>query len=275
MLAALIVVFREILEAGLVVGIVMAATRTVPRRGWWVGYGIVGGIAGACIVACFARAISDALAGFGQEWFNVAILVTATAMLTWHNVWMSRHGREIVAEMKAVSHEVTSGRRSLLALSIVVGIAVLREGSEVVLFLYGIAVSGHEPVGAMALGGLIGMGLSVAFGVVTYLGLLRIPGRHLFAATSGMLALLAAGMAAQAAAFLEQAQAVTALSQTVWNSSWLISGGSVAGKALHTLIGYTDRPTLLQLVVYVLTLAAIFTLMRLFGHAPDTKAKHS
>ena len=54
MLAALIIVFREIIEAGLVVGIVLAATRGVPRRGLWVGCGILGGIAGARLVATFA-----------------------------------------------------------------------------------------------------------------------------------------------------------------------------------------------------------------------------
>ena len=67
MLAALVIVFREIIEAGLVVGIVLAATRGVPRRGLWVGYGILGGIAGACLVATFASSISAAMQGEGRN----------------------------------------------------------------------------------------------------------------------------------------------------------------------------------------------------------------
>jgi high-affinity iron transporter len=268
MLATLIIVFREIMEAGLVVGIVLAATKSVHQRGLWVGYGICAGIIGACIVALFARSINSALSGFGQEFFNVAVLSIAVCTLTWHNVWMARHGRELAAQMRTVGEAVTKGEQPLMALAIVVGIAVLREGSEIVLFLYGIVISGNESAAAMMLGGLFGVIAGVGVSALTYLGLLRIPSRHLFRVTSALLALLAAGMAAQATSFLEQAQVINFMNQIVWNTSWLISIGSIPGKALHTMIGYNDRPSLIQLVVYVATLCITFALMRFFGHAP-------
>ena len=268
MLATLLIVFREVIEAGLIVGIVLAATRSVPGRGLWVSYGILGGIAGACVVAAFASSISAAMEGVGQELFNVAILLAAVLMLTWHNVWMARHGHQIAMQMKDVGEAVAAGRRSLAALSIVVGIAVLREGSEIVLFLYGIAISGSDTMTTMAAGGLLGLILGVAVGAVTYFGLLRIPNRHLFAITGWLIALLAAGMASQAVAFLQQAQVVTSFTQVIWDTSGFISDGSMMGKVLHTLIGYTARPTGMQFMVYFATLAGIFTLMRLFGHAP-------
>ena len=100
MLAALIIVFREVFEAGLVVGIVMAVTRGIAGRGWWIGTGISGGTVGACLVAIFAGALGSAFAGMGQELFNAAILSVAVLMLTWHNIWMSRHGRELAADMR-------------------------------------------------------------------------------------------------------------------------------------------------------------------------------
>ena len=109
-LAALIIVFREAFEAGLIVGIVMAVTRGVHQRGLWVSGGVVGGVIGACIVAVFAGALSQAFAGVGQELFNAAILIIAVAMLTWHNVWMARHGRELAAEMRAAGEAVKIGR---------------------------------------------------------------------------------------------------------------------------------------------------------------------
>ena len=40
MLASLIIVFREVFEAGLIVGIVLAATRGVPRRGTFIAGGV-------------------------------------------------------------------------------------------------------------------------------------------------------------------------------------------------------------------------------------------
>ncbi|MBX9726308.1 MAG: FTR1 family protein [Rickettsiales bacterium] len=268
MLATLIIVFREMIEAGLIIGIVMSATRGVPRRGAWVIYGVLGGIFGACLVASFAGAISGAMEGIGQELFNVGILSLAVLMLTWHNVWMARHGRELAAQMKEVGGAVAAGKRSLMALSVVVGVAVLREGAEVVLFLYGILLSGNDSIGAVALGGGLGFALGGAMGVAMYLGLMRVPMRHLFKVTGWLIALLAAGMAAQAVSLLEQAQIVTAWSTVVWDSSGMVSGSSVLGKTLHTLIGYTDRPTGMQLAVYATTLAVIFTLMRLFGRVP-------
>ncbi len=271
MLATFLIVFREVIEAGLIVGIVMAATRGVRNRGLWVCYGLAGGVAGACIVALFATQISEAMEGVGQELFNAGILAIAVGMLTWHNVWMARHGREIALHMKNVGEAVAHGRRSLAALAVVIGVAVLREGSEIVLFLYGIALSGGESVFMMGLGGGLGLLFGAALGTLTYLGLLKIPNRHLFAVTGWLIALLAAGMAAQIVALLEQAQVVTALSEAVWDSSWLIADGGLAGKTLHTLIGYTARPTGMQLIAYVATLAGIFMLMRLFGHMPQAR----
>src|SRR5580765_5494404 len=130
MLSSLIIVFREVIEAGLIVGIVLAATQGVLRRTLWVGYGVAGGVAGACMVAMFADQIGSLFEGSGQELFNAAVLTLAVGMLTWHNVWMSGHGRQMANDMKGVGAEVAAGERSLAALAIVVGIAVLREGSE-------------------------------------------------------------------------------------------------------------------------------------------------
>ena len=96
MIGALIIVFREVIEAGLIVGIVLAATRGIAGSQRWVTLGILAGILGSCVVAVFTGTLAQAFNGFGQEIFNAAILATAVVMLTWHNVWMARHGRELV-----------------------------------------------------------------------------------------------------------------------------------------------------------------------------------
>ena len=81
--------------------------------------------------------------------------------------------------------------------------------------------------------------------------------------TSWLIALLAAGMAAQAVQFLNNAGVIVVLDRTVWDTSWLLSEGSIFGHLLHTLIGYTERPTELQLMIYIATLFAMFLLMRI------------
>ena len=267
MLGALIIVFREVIEAGLIVGIVMAATRGVAGRGRWISIGVGAGILGAAVVALFAGAISQAFEGAGQELFNATVLGIAVVMLMWHNAWMARHGREIAAEMRTIGTAVSEGAKPLTALAVVVGLAVLREGSEVVLFLYGIFASGTSGA-ALLVGGLLGVAAGAAFTALTYAGLLAIPNRYIFSVTSWLIALLAAGMAAQAVQFLNNAGVIVVLDRTVWDTSWLLSEGSILGKLLHTLIGYTQRPTELQLMTYIATLFAMFLLMRIARYQP-------
>lgn len=258
MLASLIVVFREVIEAGLIVGIVLAVTRGVVHRGLWVAGGVLGGVVGALLVAVFADLLSRALAGIGQELFNAGILALAVCMLAWHNIWMARHGREMAAELRQAGEAVAKGTRSLGALAVVVGVAVLREGAEVVLFLYGLVAAGAESSANLILGGAAGLALGCLLSAATFLGLVRIPGRHLFAVTTALITFLAAGLAAQCVAFLQQAGVITALSDTVWDTSAILSDRSLVGRVLHTLLGYTDQPSGMQLVAYMVTLGLIF-----------------
>jgi high-affinity iron transporter len=271
-LAALIIVFREVFEAGLIIGIVLAVTRSVPHRNRWIIGGVLAGALAACAVAVFAGALSQLFAGMGQELFNAAILAVAVMMLTWHNVWMARHGREMAGEMRAVGQAVAEGTKSLLALALVVGVAVLREGSEVALFLYGVVATDGGSALSLAIGGIIGLALGAAVCLLTYFGLMRIPPRALFATTTVLITLLAAGMAAQAVAFLERANWLTSLDSVAWDSAWLLSDKSIAGRAMHTLIGYTDQPTEMQLLVYLAVLIVTVVLMRLTGSQHTNRA---
>jgi len=268
MIAVAVIVFREVLEASLIVSIVLAASKGTPRRGLWVAGGIALGVLGACIVAGFAAEIAQAVAGMGQELFNAAILFAAVGMLGWHNVWMGRHGKEMAIEASALGREVAAGARPLYALALVVGVAVLREGSESVLFLYGVAAAGGGGLVNMLGGGAIGILGGVVAGAALYLGLLRIPSRHLFAVTSWMILLLAAGLASQGAFFLNQADVLPSLGNEIWDTSWLLTEDSVPGRVLHVLVGYVARPAGIQLVFWAGTVVILLTLMRWFSTAP-------
>ncbi len=272
MLASLIIVFREVIEAGLIVGIVLAATKGVARRGAWVGIGIGAGVLGACLVAAFAAQISAQFEGYGQELFNATILLLAVGMLTWHNVWMAGHGKQMAREMRSLGAQVTAGQRTLTALAIVVGVAVLREGSEVVLFLYGIAAQGGMTATALLTGGALGLVAGAAVSAAMYYGLLTIPAHRLFAVTGWLITLLAAGMAAQAVLFLQNGGYLQVLMTPVWDTSWLLPEGGdgvlgIIGRMLHTLIGYSDQPDGLQLIAYLGTIGAINVLMRVVNRS--------
>src|SRR5215471_396241 len=265
MLAAAIIVFREVLEASLVAGIVLAASQGVPRRGVWVSGGIAAGVLGAALVAACAEEIAAAVNGVGQELFNAAVLFIAVAMLGWHNIWMSRHGRELAATAATLGKAVLGRSRPLYALALVVGIAVLREGSEAVLFLYGIAIA--SGVGTLSIfgGSVLGLAGGTAIGALIYFGLLAIPVRQLFGVTSWLILLLAAGMASQGAAFLMQANLLPSLGNELWDTSWILSERSMLGVLLHVLIGYSAQPAGIQVVFYLATILVIGTLMRVTG----------
>ena len=263
MLASLLIVFREVIEAGLIVGIVLAATKGVAGRARWVSLGVVAGVLGAAMVAAFAGKIAGLFQGSGQEIFDASILLLAVAMLTWHNVWMAGHGRAMAREMKHVGAQVSAGDRPMAALAVVVGIAVLREGSEVVLFLYGIGSQGGTSTAALLGGGALGVAAGAATSALMYYGLLAIPAHGLFGVTGGLITLLAAGMAAQAILFLQQGGYFEFLTGTVWDTSWLLKQDSIVGRLLHTLVGYNDSPNGAQLLVYAGTIIAIVLLTRI------------
>lgn len=260
MLASLLIVFREMLEAGLIVGIVLAATEGLAGRGLAISAGVLGGICGAAVVAAFADVIAGAVEGIGQELFTAGILIAAAAMLIFHAVWMSRHGREFSAKLSAYGRAAANGEKLPVALSVVVGIAVMREGSEVVLFLYGIAVSSHETPAAMLAGGVIGFVLAGLVSWLLYRGLLSIPLRHLFSVTNWLIAVLAAGMVGQAAAVLASIDVIPSWGERIWNTSPILPDDSWLGRALHALAGYSATPSGVQIAAWLATLTLIAVL---------------
>ncbi|GAO35682.1 iron permease [Sulfuricella sp. T08] len=263
MFATAVIVFREVLEAALLIGIIAAATRSVAGRTRWLLAGLLVGLAGSALVAASTDAIAAMADGIGQELFNAMVLGVAVLMLAWHNIWMSSHGKAMAAEATKVGQAIRDGQQERSILLVVVGLAVLREGSETVLFLYGISAAEGSGASSIVLGGLMGVLAGTSIGYAVYAGLLRVPLRWFFAATGMLVLLLAAGMASQAAHFLIQADLLTSLTAPLWDTSALLPMSSIPGMLLHSLVGYDPRPSGMQLVFYIITLAAIAMGMKL------------
>lgn len=254
MLPTATIVFREILEIALVLGIVLAATRGMKGRFQIAGLGVLLGCLGAGIIALFTDRIAQAVNGIGQEIFNACILFIATGFLSWTVIWMRKHGREMAQKLNAMGQAVMTGEKSQLVLVGVIALATLREGAEIALFSYGMLASGAFSLGAFMAGFALGLFGGVLVGMMLYIGLLKAFKRHVFSVTSWLLILLTAGMAAQGASFLIAADVLPALYASVWDTSALISGESLVGKTLGVLIGYTPRPSGMELIFYTSTL---------------------
>ena len=255
MISTAIIVFREVLEAALIVTILMAATQGILNRGRWIGGGVAAGVFGAVVVALFAGAIANSFDGMGQEIFNAGVLLVAVLMLAWHNIWMASHAKELTANLKQVGRKINEGTLPLYSLAVASSLAVLREGSEVVLFLYGISAGGSSNLDMLS-GGILGLIIGVATGVLLYFGMLRIPAQWLFRGTSWLIILLACGLASSAAGYLSQA-GILPSQIPLWNTDGLLSEKSAVGQAMHIVVGYESRPTAIQLTFYLTTLIVI------------------
>jgi high-affinity iron transporter len=273
MLATAIILFREVLEAALIIAIVMGASRGIAQRGRWVAGGILLGVIGASMIALLASDIALKFEGKLSAILNAIILLSAVALLTWHNVWMKSHGRKLAADIATVGEDVETGKQPLTALMLLTFAAVMREGSEAVLFIWAITTSGQQGF-SLALGAFVGIVAGVLVGALLYRGLLRFPLRHFFSLTSWIILLLTAGLSAQAAGFLNQADLLPALGSQIWDTSHLLSQASLLGQLLHTLIGYIARPSGIEVVFYVGTILIVLILMQLFGKSNPRSARH-
>jgi high-affinity iron transporter len=263
MFPSALVFFREVFEIVLIVGIVLAATRGLPGRAKWVYLGFAGGLAGSALVAIFTEQISNFADGVGQEIFNASILFTAAFFIGWTVIWMKRHAREMKAYFTRVGQDVAEGKIPAYSLSLVIALAMLREGSEIVLFSYGMLAGGQVTVANLIIGALIGLGGGLALGLLFYYGLLKISPRYFMQITSWMLVLLVAGMMSQGVGMLVSAGYFENFSATVWNSSWLLADDHILGKSLGVLIGYTSRPVEAQVAIYAITLIVLYGLTKL------------
>jgi len=259
MLSTLIIVFREVLEAMLVVGIATAAAREVNIAIRWIYGGVLGGLFAAVLVAISAEMIAASMQGMGQEIFNATILISASLLMMWTAIWMGKHGREVSQRIRQTCNTMQASDSTKFVLAMVVALAVAREGSEVVLFLYGVAATGASHASEMLSGAAIGVALGILVAMGLYRSLIHIPMRHVFLVVTCLIVLLSAGMASQGVAYLVMVDELPAWGQPIWNTSSLIPEQGLLGQVLQALIGYDDRPAGMQVFVFLLVLSLTFS----------------
>ncbi len=273
MFSATLIVFRESLEAALFVGIVAAATRHLAGRSRWLGAGVGLGVAGAIALALMAERVSGWFDGIGQDLVNIGVLSLALAMLLWHCIWVASHGKEMASQARQLGTSAQVGEGRPWPLLVAVALAVLREGAETVLFVAG-TVTGAAGVStdSVLLSCAVGLALGASAGFVMYAGLVRIPARHLFAATNVLIALLAGSIASQLARALAQAGLLETWTRPLWDTSTWLAADSPIGTLMHALVGYDARPSGAQLVSYLGVLTLIYLGTRMLARRPSGAA---
>ena len=248
MIAALLIAFREGLEAALIVGIVLSYLKKMGHRQraavWW---GVVSAVIASVIAGVALQVLGVAFEGRGEQLFEGITMLLAAGVLTWMIFWMQRQGRSIRAGLEAdVRQAVTGGSQwALFALAFV---AVVREGIETALFLTAAAFSA-TPAQTLVGGGL-GLAAAVVVGWLLFSVSGRLDVRAFFRVTSVLLILFAAGLAAHGVHELQEAGVLPVIVEHVWDINHILDESGPVGTLLKVIFGYNGNPSLLETVSY-------------------------
>ncbi|WP_308365607.1 MULTISPECIES: FTR1 family protein [unclassified Microbulbifer] len=256
LLTSVIIILREVLEAALLLSILLAMSHFLHLRLRWFYAALAAGVAGSVVYGVQLAAISDAFDGVGQELLNAALQIAIYLLLL------------VIASLLVVNYYTANyyageRHRGILsaAMTAAVAMAVLREGSEIFIYLSAFRYSPQPWSGVLA-GSLLGAGIGFSVGALFYYLLVGLPRRRALLVTCVLLTLVAGGMVLQATQLLIQADWLPA-QVPLWDSSALVAEGSLAGQMMYALVGYEATPTSLQVILYTASVAAMALLLLL------------
>jgi len=262
MLATFVVVWRESLEATLVVVILLAYLRRIGQadKYRYIYLGVVAALAACVVFARISAYLEGLFEGAGEEIFQASIIALAVVVVTTMVIWMHRQAGTLRSSLEGQA-ALAIERGQVLSLALLAALAVFREGCETVLFLWGLAMSSSASTGEMLGAGAAGAAAAVVMGYLLFLGAARLNLKMFFEVTAAALLLIAAGMLAQAANKLIGVGVLPAIVGQVWNSAWLLDERGPLGSIAAMLFGYRSRPSLMEVAVYILYFPPVLFLM--------------
>ena len=254
-----LIVLREGFEASLVLAIVLAAAKRGPqpelaRAVWW---GTAAAIVLSTVVGVVLHLTLDGLSGAPRANTFAAICLAAALLLTWMIFWMRTRSRSLKGDLE---HKVDEAGDSGLALALVAFAAVAREGLETALFL--LSSTAQSDGGAVLIGGVVGLVGAIILGVLVYQGSSRVPMRRFFQITGALIIVFAAGLLAKTVMFLQVSGAIGSFDFAAFNVTqfaWL-TNSTQTGRFLAGIFGWDPRPSVEQVVAYVVYLLPVLWL---------------
>jgi high-affinity iron transporter len=253
LLSSVILVLREVLEAALLFSLLLALSRRLGISFRWAGVALLAGLLGAAIYGFNIDRVSEWFEGVGQEVINALLQLSIFLLLCVLAAVTVRRSRGFILPAALLPTLMTGA----------VALAIVREGSELMIYLSGFLQVQAQLASVMA-GSIIGAGIGVSVGAVFYYALLILDRRAAAVTGAVLLGLVAAGMASQATQLLIQADWLPS-QYPLWDSSWLVAEQTVTGQLLYALVGYEATPTPLQLGIYVAAIALLVGIVVLVG----------
>lgn len=256
MLANFLIGLREGLEAGLVVGILVAYLNKLGRRDvlprLWIGIGVAIGISLA--VGAILTWGPYGLSFQAQEILGGALSILAVALVTWMIFWMARHSRALKGELQSKLDAAIAGTG--MGIVVVGFVSVGREGVETALFIWAsVSSTGNAALGTI--GAVLGILVSIVIAYLIYRGLVRINLSRFFLWTGLFLIVVAAGVLSYGIGDLQEAGVLPGNGQAAYSLATVIPPSSWYGVVLAGLFNYTAEPTWARLIAWALYLAVV------------------
>ena len=254
-LNSVILVLQEMIEAALLISVLLVFTNLF-QRSWdksfvlhtsWVGLSIAIGVFGAAIYSYYTPQISEMFDYVGQEIFNATIHLLSLLLVCLFAF--------VVPSTRLAKNVIGRARFAAFCMTGIVMFAIVREGSEIIQYIGGVAGQ-EENFTPVVLGGFIGAGIGVSTGVLLFYGLISLSANWSFRISMGLLCLIAGNMGSQAVLLLTQADWLP-YTPIAWNSSSALPENSIVGHLMYALVGYEATPSVLQVSIYLLGIALI------------------
>ncbi|WDZ95801.1 FTR1 family protein [Herbaspirillum sp. WKF16] len=281
------IVWRESVEALLIVGILFSWMKNGGERTRYAVPYLWGGVALGILAAVLAGymlvAFNDALDGNAQTYFQIVIVLTAAALIVRMAFWMRKNGRTMKADLLAsLDHQST--RKTGWGVLFLAALAITREGSECAVFLYGVGV-GHAGSSSTFISAVvIGLACAIATFMALQLGGKLISWRRFFQVSELILFFLAAGLlltglekcidlVLENTDFMSGLPLVDVLTTRAWDTRWLLDDGTVVGGMVSTMTGYRSQPVYMSIAIYCTYWAAIAVAIRRGRQAPAAQMR--
>ena len=262
----LFIVWRESVEALLVVGILYAWLKNGDadaRRGLpylWAGVAL--GVLSAVLLGAALVGFTEVLSGDALDYFQTAMVLVACVLIVQMVLWMKQHARTLKREMEQ-SLAASTRSANWWGVTVLVALAIAREGSETVIFLYGLGFgqSGHVG-GSQILAVAIGLALAFLTFYLLQLGGKVFSWRHFFRVTEIMLLFLGAGLFQTGVDKLIDKEVLPTIIDQLWDSSKLLDDSGTVGSMVATLTGYRAHPALMNVLAYAAYWLVVWFLAR-------------
>lgn len=275
MIKIAMVVFRESMEISMILGIIIAATKSIDKSRYYIFSGIILGIIASIFLSLAIGKISSAFDGMGEEIFNVGIIFLTVLVVGTTAIWIKRSAPKLRSNIANLSNKIESGNSHKLMLVFLVATTIFREVTEIILFVEALTSTYEVTMWDYLFGLSFGMIMGFGIGFAIYYGFNSLATKYLFKLTFIFLIFISASLASEAAGILTSTGFLDFYNYPLWDSSWLISDFSIVGKILKILIGYNSQPNLMQILFYFGTIIIIYLCSKIGEAVATTNIKLS